>query len=393
MQPTTRLFWKTPYKAQFSAMIVDVGSDCIALDQTLFYPVGGGQASDLGFLNVLDSDSKIMVTGVEKDDNEIIWHKIPENDLQGLSIGEKVVGIIDWDRRYHLMRSHSSQHVLSAVIFSIANIQTRQAMIDMSDVKIILEDAISDKDLIQALISSNEICISSHPVLSKIITSNEAKTQLSSMRRQQIPPGEEIRVVEIPNYDKMCCSGTHTRDTIEIGTIHLTDRKPKILTYVVGRQSLERMVHTNLDVLYLARILNVRPQKIVETTKARLTIQQLLQEQRNEAISAYLSYRVGEEGLRIGEITHRKIDLRFSDRKIALRELGTPEANQVVSVLIENGIFLILSNSKYAAKDLMTEFCQRTGSKGGGSARQAQCSVQVPRPHSVLEEILREYES
>jgi Ser-tRNA(Ala) deacylase AlaX len=389
---TRRLYWNKPYETHFTAKIVKISSDAVALDQTLFYPAGGGQASDLGTLRPLGTNDQIPVIAVEKDSAELIWHRMSKNDLKQLKIDAEVEGIIAWDRRYQLMRSHTSQHILSAAILQIAGIQTRQAIIETTGIKLILEEKVSNEDLAQALTLSNEIATSSHPVISKILTSKEAKGQLKTMRKQQIPPSEEIRIIEILDHDKMACGGTHVRDTIEIGLLHLLERKPKILTYVIGRQALEKGVQDSLSYLELGNRLNVPTDRIVETVQMRLATLQLLQEQRNEAIKAFLSCKTTEDGAHIGEIIHRSLNLVFSDRKIALRELGKPPAGEVISVLIEKGTLLILSNCKYTAKDLMAEFCKRTGGKGGGSKGQAQCSVQVPNPHRILEAILREYE-
>lgn len=390
---TRRLYWNKPYDIQFTAKVLDIQEESIVLDQTHFFPASGGQASDLGFLKNIETGHEVPILGVEKDDREIIWHEVSPNDLKHLKIGFKVEGVVDWDRRYQLMRSHTSQHVLSAAIVQAAGIQTRQAIIDIDETKLVLEEKISDEELVEALILSNKICISSHPVSSRILAPDEAKAQLGTLRNSQIPPGEKIRVVEIADHDKMCCGGTHVRDTIEIGPIHLLERKSKAIVYVVGQKSLEKAVHDNLDFLALSSRLNVPPNRVVATVQARLDTFQLLQEQRNEAIKTLLSCKASEEGTPIGEISFRQIDLTFSDRKIALRELGKPQENQIISVFVENGTFLILSNSKYAAKDLIAEFCKRTDSKGGGGAKQAQCSTKILNPHHILEEILREYES
>ncbi|MFQ5979651.1 MAG: alanyl-tRNA editing protein [Candidatus Heimdallarchaeota archaeon] len=389
---THRLYWKQPYETKFAASVVNIESEAVVLDQTLFYPAGGGQASDLGFLNIHDEKEKIPVIGVEKDSNEVIWHKVSGNDVKRFRISDKVEGVIDWNRRYQLMRSHTSQHVLSAAILQIAGIQTRQAMIDFDGTKLVLEGKISEKDLIQALILSNEICTSSHPILSNILSPTEAKAQSLTLRNHQIPESKEIRIIEIENHDKMACGGTHVQDTLEIGPIFLLDRKPKIMTYAVGRESLQALTQGNLDLLAIARKLNVSPQKAVETVRNRLESHQRLQDQRNEAINAYLFCQSSFDGVRIGEIFHKKIDLAFSDRKTALQELGKPKDSQIISVIVENGVFLIFSNSKYAANELMAEFCSQTGSRGGGSAKQAQCLAEVADPHHVLVKILEELE-
>lgn len=389
---THRLYWKQPYETQFVASVVNIGSEAVALDQTLFYPAGGGQSSDLGFLIIHNEKTKIPVVGVEKDANAVIWHKVSKGDVKRFRISDEVDGVIDWNRRYQLMRSHTSQHVFSAAILQIAGIHTRQAIIDFDGTKLVLEGKISDKDLNKALILSNEICTSSHPILSNIISPTEAKAQSMTLRNHQIPDSKEIRIIKIENHDKMACGGTHVQDTLEIGPIFLLDRKPKILAYAIGHRSLETLTQGNLDLLAIASKLNVPLQKVLETVHNSLASLQRLQDQRNEAIKAYLTCQSDIDGVQLGGIFHKKVDLAFSDRKTALQELGKPKDSQIISVIVENEVFLIFSNSKYAANDLMSEFCSQTGSRGGGSARQAQCLAKVANPHHILLKILEDLE-
>ena len=109
---TKTLFWKNSYEKELEATILDRKTEGIILDQTLFYPGGGGQASDRGILK--KGDLAFIVDNVIKQENEIVHH-ITSDFQDQLKIGDIISGKIDWEYRYGLMKAHSSQHIFSAV--------------------------------------------------------------------------------------------------------------------------------------------------------------------------------------------------------------------------------------------------------------------------------------
>ena len=97
---TKKLFWTQPYDKEFKATIIAVRKEGIVLDQTLFYPRSGGQASDRGILKM--GNLKFDVEAVSKDGDEII-HQITTDFRDNMNVGDKIIGIIDWEYRYGLM--------------------------------------------------------------------------------------------------------------------------------------------------------------------------------------------------------------------------------------------------------------------------------------------------
>lgn len=110
---TKKLFWTHPYEKEFEATIIAVKKKGVVLDQTLFYPRGGGQSFDRGILKV--GNLTFEVKDVLRKDDEII-HYIPSKYKIRLKVGDKVRGVIDWVYRYVLMKAHTSQHIFSADI-------------------------------------------------------------------------------------------------------------------------------------------------------------------------------------------------------------------------------------------------------------------------------------
>lgn len=110
----TELLYQTDsYLKEFDALVTSVRGNEIALDRTAFYPGGGGQPHDLG--KILSGDRVWGVRKVCKEKNGgEVWHQV-EGDLP--SAGTQIRGLIDWERRYRLMRTHTALHILCGVIF------------------------------------------------------------------------------------------------------------------------------------------------------------------------------------------------------------------------------------------------------------------------------------
>src|SRR5712691_8207227 len=109
---TRKLFWEEPYSREFQGRVSEVDGNSVVLDQTLFYPRGGGVACDTGSLGAL----KVVET--TKSENRIL-HTLDSSP--GFGKGDNVSGRVDWDRRHRLMRMHTAGHLLSALFFDKAH--------------------------------------------------------------------------------------------------------------------------------------------------------------------------------------------------------------------------------------------------------------------------------
>jgi len=105
---TKKLYWEQPYSQEFTGKVVSIEGGKVELDQTLFYPRGGGVSSDTGVLG----GQKVVETTKEGDR---ILHTLESST--GLEVGQTVTGKIDWDRRHRLMRMHTAGHLLSALFY------------------------------------------------------------------------------------------------------------------------------------------------------------------------------------------------------------------------------------------------------------------------------------
>ena len=215
------LYMDNMYLKEFEATVESVKDDkYIVLDKTAFYPVSGGVAFDTGVL--IKDGEEFPVVYVGKFDG-IISHEVSK---PGLKEGDKVKGRIDWDRRYKLMRLHTTAHLLAAIMHnkSGALITGNQIEIDKARMDFSLEEFDRNK-------------IVEYIALANTLVQKGAKVKIGYMKREEalkipdmiklankMPPNVDIfRTIEIEGIDKQADGGCHVNDIKEIGKIGLVN--------------------------------------------------------------------------------------------------------------------------------------------------------------------------
>ncbi len=219
------LYLDDSYLKEFEAKVISVkDGKFVVLDQTLFYPNSGGQPYDTGTLVCGGKQYKVVFCG--KFGGEIS-HEV---DSSGLKEGDNVVGKIDWDRRYLLMRYHTAAHVISGMFMknSDAKITGNQLGVDKSRIDFNLENF--DRELLEQLIvKSNELISQDLPIRVYEMDREkvEAKPEMVKLA-VGLPPGiKKLRIVEIDGFDAQPDGGTHVRSLSEIGKVELLELKNK----------------------------------------------------------------------------------------------------------------------------------------------------------------------
>ena len=222
---TELLYLRDAYLTKFSARVVGVRDDAIALDQTLFYPTGGGQANDTGVL------AGRRVTDVRKDGGDV-WHTVAAaDDLPLPSVGDTVEGEIDWERRHQLMRTHTALHVLCGVIWNEWKVPVTGGNMEPLSARMDFEfDPVPEgfgpriEELVNAALAAD------YPITVDFLPRDTAIQDADLIRTKvnMIPEGvREIRVVDIVGLDKQADGGTHVRSTNEVGRIRVTKLENK----------------------------------------------------------------------------------------------------------------------------------------------------------------------
>ncbi len=226
---TQKLYWIDPYMKEFDAVVEKASGNEIVLDKTAFYPTGGGQLNDTG--RIFANGKEYTVTDVKKGEGDDIIHVINENAEE--LVGKNIHGIIDWERRYALMRYHTAVHVVDAVLvkyYQSGKLTGGQIYPDRARFDIDMPEL--DRQKAQEIINkADSLAKEGHDVISRIVTREEAFANPSLIRTE---PGNEIvsslkevRIVEIVGVDMQTDGGTHVKNTKEIGSIILSKYENK----------------------------------------------------------------------------------------------------------------------------------------------------------------------
>lgn len=201
----------------------------VALAATAFYPGGGGQPNDEGWLTI--EGVRYWVSKVKKEGDQI-WHTL-EIDGQTASItaGATAQGEVDWDRRYKLMRTHTAMHILCGVVWRDYGASVTGGNMDPGKSRMDFEFESLTRELIGEIEAKCNAEIAAARAIRTEILPREEAFQIPDLIRTKInllPAGiAEVRTVEIVGLDLQADGGTHVNNTQEVGAIKVVDYKSK----------------------------------------------------------------------------------------------------------------------------------------------------------------------
>ncbi|HTP01417.1 MAG TPA: alanyl-tRNA editing protein [Anaerolineales bacterium] len=220
---TILLYQTDSYLKEFDATVVKCLTEdrAVVLDQTAFYPGGGGQPNDTGSLNGL------AVLKARKAGDDVL-HVI---DTELPAVGAQVHGVINWERRYQLMRTHTAMHILCGTVFRDYGALVTGGDMEPLKGRMDFEFERLQKDLVAVIESAvNQEVTNSRDVRVQILPRDEA-FQIPDLIRTKInllPEGiQQVRTVEIVGLDLQADGGTHVKNTSEVGQIRVVDYKSK----------------------------------------------------------------------------------------------------------------------------------------------------------------------
>ena len=222
----TKLLYQTnSYLKEFSAKVINTNTDthAIVLDQTAFYPGGGGQVYDKG---TIEFDGQKAGLKRAKYSPEGVLHLLDEGEPMP-EVGSAVRGILDWDRRYKVMRTHTAMHILCGTIFRDYGALVTGGDMEPLKGRMDFEFENLTKDLVTLIeITVNKEVAAASEVRVAIHTREDA-FKIPDLIRTKINllPAhiKEVRTVEIAGLDLQADGGTHVNNTSEVGTIHISD--------------------------------------------------------------------------------------------------------------------------------------------------------------------------
>jgi len=222
---TELLYLTDAFTREFVAEVVGVDNDAVRLNRTAFYPGGGGQPADQGIIRWASGEVAVVATGRKSGD---VVHTVEGTPPEP---GTRIDAVLDWERRYALMRTHTALHILCAVVYrdfkswvTGSNMKPLEARMDFEFGTLSAEFCEEIEKRINGEVAA------ARPTRVRILPRDEA-FQIPDLIRTKInllPEGiTEVRTVEIEGLDFQSDGGTHVANTAEVGQIHVVGHESK----------------------------------------------------------------------------------------------------------------------------------------------------------------------
>ena len=384
-----RLYYQDSFLYDFDAEVrevVDSPRPGLILDRTAFYPTSGGQVFDTGWITS-DANAKSRVTEVaDSEDGRVIHYlEAPTGDLK---VGSRVRGQIDASRRRDHMQQHSGQHVLSAAFVRLHGMATVSFHMADDYCSIDLDTpALTKQQIESAERLANEIILENRAVDIRFVSRDEA----GKLGLRKLPPSErdELRLIDIRDFDLTACGGTHVAQTGQIASI-LVRKTEKVrqgwrVEFVAGLRAVatarrDFTTLTETAAVFSAQIYDV-PQQARKTLDENKSLHKQYEQSQEELATAYAAVLLADatdsQGRRIVVRTVTDRDLNFvkllaqkltrlSPRVIALLATTSPQSSLV---------FAQSAGQPFDMASLMKQTMTKLGGRGGGSKDLAQGGI------------------
>ena len=377
---TEKLYYDDAYRTEFEAIVLDVfeceeGYD-VVLDQTMFYPEGGGQPADRGTLST--GETTVEVTDVQIEDG-VIRHHTDEDPGKG----EFVTGQIDVERRRRLMRHHTATHVVIDAARSVLGEHVRQAGAqkgtDSSRIDITHYERLDRETVEEIERRANERVMADLHVHQEWPDRHEAEeTYGFDLYQGGIPAGQNIRLIHV-GEDVQACGGTHVARTGEIGAIKIrsTERVQdgvERLTFAAGEAAVEHVQAMERSLLAAADTFDVSPAEVPATAERFFEEwkdrgKQI--EQLKEDLAAARAAEGGDERrVAVGdwEAVVKRLDVDMDELRATANALSGEGVVAIVGSGHDGAQFVVAApeGAPVNAGAVVSELADRVGGGGGG---------------------------
>jgi alanyl-tRNA synthetase len=390
MDDMNELYYQIPYVREFDAVVTGCAESKkgyeITLDRTAFYPEGGGQLSDTGFIN----DTAVTDT---RRRNDVIYHFTN----QPFQPGTKVHCRIDWQKRTDHMQAHSGEHIVSGLMYRHYGFNNVGFHMAPDRVTVDFDGVITEEQLGELEREANAVIWADVPVAVSFPSPEELKT-LDYRSKKEL--SGKVRIVTFPGTDVCACCGTHVARTGEIGLIKfisMTHYKGGVrIEMLCGRLALEDYIVKDRQQRELARNFSTKPYELAGAVKQYIEESEAKDVRINETARKYLELRAAQFPAGGGLVTDFEEGFRPAEVRKFCDSLVTGGRAKTAAVFVpaENGgrkgwSYVICSreqNMREAAKTLNS----RLNGRGGGDPTLIQGTFFASREdiEKVLAELL-----
>ena len=378
---TKRLYYEDAYCREFDARVTGCREGKrgweVTLDQTAFYPEGGGQPADEGTMG----EAKVLDV---KEGGEEVVHLCD----RPLEPGSTVHGTLDWDRRFRFMQQHSGEHIFSGIVHRIFGYDNIGFHMGKDCVTVDFSGMLSEEDIAQVERAANEAVLADLEILEDY-PSREELGGLDYRSKKELEG--QVRIITIPGSDVCACCGTHVKRTGQIGPIKAVASehyKTGIrISLQIGWKALEDYEEKHRNIKEISALLSAPPQ---ETAEAVRKLQEQLQELKaaNVALKQKQLDRLVEE---VPEGTGRVIRFVEDLNPVEVRMLADRLAQKAdfVAVFSGNdgeGYKYVMCSASMDVAALGKKFNEALNGRGGGRNPMVQGSVMAER--AKIEEFL-----
>ncbi|WP_117593425.1 alanine--tRNA ligase [Haloprofundus halophilus] len=382
---TERLYYDDQERTEFEAVVLDVferedGYD-VVLDQTMFYPEGGGQPADHGHL--VSDDGSVEVSDVQRRDG-VILHRTDADPGKG----EFVRGQVDIERRRSLMQHHTATHIVGYAAREVVGDHVRQAGaqkgVERSRFDVTHYERLTREQVEEIERVANRLVRDNVPVKQEWPDRNDAQEKYGfDLYQGGIPPGEQIRLIQVAD-DIQACGGTHVKRTGDIGTIKILTTEPvqdgvERIIFAAGDAAIRATQETENYLRDAAEVLDVNPEDVPDTAERFFTEWKERGKQIDRLKQELAEARAAAEA--------EEIDVGGTPAVVQRLDTDTDELRATATALSEDGKVAVLGSGAGGsaqfvvsvpdgvainAGEVVGELAGRVGGGGGGPADFAQ---------------------
>ncbi len=385
---TEKLYDLDSYVTEFTCKVISLYKDneytYVETDRTAFFPEGGGQTSDRGFLG------GAYVENVQIENGKI--QHIVKNDVENvekLQIGAEIFGKIDMKKRFSDMQQHSGEHIFSGIVHSLFGFDNVGFHLGSDFVTIDTSGELSDEDICKAETLVNEAIWKNIEIKVSYPTEEELKTIHYRSKKEIDGP---LRIVEIPGIDICACCAPHVKRTGEIGSFRVVKserhRGGTRLYVLCGERNL---IDAREKLLQNYLVSNLLVTKETET----FTMVQKLKDERAALAAEVSALKKELSALKAQNVESGKRIVVLSDTTDMneARELAnslSEKAEEFAAVLFgENGErYVIISKTGFDLSALCKTMNEKFSGRGGGRGGIVQGSIEKP---NEAEKFLKEF--